>query len=100
MMTRKVHCAVLADDTNLLFDNKCPSEKTCVVNNKLKLLTDLLRANKLPLNESKTKLLIFRPLRKLNITVPKIKLNSFVLAPEKTVTYFGIEMKTFPGTNK
>ena len=40
MMTRKVHCAILADGTNLLFGNKCPSEKNCVVNNKLKLLTD------------------------------------------------------------
>ena len=58
----------------------------------LKLLIDWLRANKLSLNESKTKLLIFRPSRKLNITVPNIKLNNYILNPEKTVTYLGIEL--------
>ena len=56
------------------------------MNNELKLLTDWLRAKKLSLNESKTKLLIFRPRGKLNITVPNIKLNNFILTPEKTVT--------------
>ena len=60
------------------------------MNNELKLLTDWLRANKLSLNESKTKLLIFRPRRKLNITVPNIKLYNIILTPEKTVTYLGI----------
>ena len=29
-----------ADDTNLLFGNKCPSEISCFMNNELKLLTD------------------------------------------------------------
>ena len=65
-----------ADDTILLFGKKCPSKISRFMNNELKLLTDWLRANKLSLNESKTKLLIFRPHRKLNITVPNIKLNN------------------------
>ena len=70
------------------------------MNHKLKLLTDWLRANKLSLNESKTKLLIFRPRRKLNITVLNIKLNNFSLTPEKTVLYLGIEIEEAHGTNK
>ena len=37
------------------------------------------------------KLLIFRPRRKLNITVRSTIQNSFVLTPEKTVTYLSIE---------
>ena len=72
----RVHC--FGDDTNLISGNKCPSEISCVMNNELKLLTDWLRANKLSLNESKTKLLIFRPHRKLNITVPNIKQKNFI----------------------
>ena len=63
-----------ADGTSLLFGNKCPFEISCVMNNELQLLTDWLRANKISLNESKTKRLIFRPRRKLNITVHNIKL--------------------------
>ena len=34
------HLHHFADDTNLLFGNKCPSEISCVMNNELKLLTD------------------------------------------------------------
>ena len=86
----KVHH--FGDDTNLLFGSKCPSEISCVMNNELKLLTGWLRADKLSLNESKTKLLIFRPSRKLNITVPNIKLNNFIFTPEKYITYVGIEI--------
>ena len=81
-----------ADDTNLLFGNKCPSEISCVMNNELKLLTDWLRANNISFNEFKTKVLIFRPHRQLNMTAPNIKLNNFILTPEKTFTYVGIEI--------
>ena len=62
------------------------------MNNELKLLTDWLRANNISFNEFKTKVLIFRPHIQLNITVPNIKLNNFILTPEKTFTYVGIEI--------
>ena len=62
------------------------------MNNELQLLTDWLRDNKISFNESKTKLIILRPRRKLNMTEPNIKLNNFILSPEKTVTYLGIEI--------
>ena len=63
-----------ADETNLLYGNKNPSVISDVINSELKLVTDWLRANKLSLNESKTKLL-FRPINKLNLTLSNIKLN-------------------------
>ena len=81
-----------ANGTNLFLGNKCPSEISCVMNNQLKLFTDWLRARKISLGESKTKLLIIRPRRKPNITVPNIKLSNFILTLEKTVTYTGIEI--------
>ena len=62
------------------------------MSSELKLWTDWLRANKLSLNQSKTKIFIFRPPRKLNITGPNFKLNNFILAPKKTVTYLGSEI--------
>ena len=70
------------------------------MNNELKLLPDWHRANKLSSNESKTNILIFRPRRKLNITVPNTKLNNFILTPEKTVTYLGIEIDENLSWNK
>ena len=70
------------------------------MNNELKLVTDWLRANKPSLNESKTKLLIFRPCRKLNIAVPNIKLNNFILTLEKTMSYLDIEINENLSWNK
>ena len=55
------------------------------------------------MNESKTKLFVFRPCRKLNITVTNIKLNNFIklkLIPEKTVTYLGIKIDENLSWNK
>ena len=81
------------DDTNLLYGNENPSVISDVINSKLKVVTDWLRANKLPLNESKTKLLLFRPINKLNLTLPNIKLNGHLLTLPKFVTYLGTEIE-------
>ena len=75
-----------ADDTDLLYDNKNISVISDVINSELKLVTDWLRASKLSLNESKTKLLL------LNLTLSNIKLNGHLLTLEKSVTYLGIKM--------
>ena len=48
----------------------------------------------------KTKLLIFRPRRKLNITVPNIKLNKFIATPKNTVTYLDVEINYNLSWNK
>ena len=81
-----------ADDADLLHGNKNPFVKSNVINSELKLVTDWLRANKLSLNESKTKLLLFRPINKLNLTLSNIKLNGHLLTLAKSVTYLGIEI--------
>ena len=81
-----------ADDADLLHGNKNPFVKSNVINNELKLVTDWLTANKLSLNESKTKSLLFRPINKLNLTLSNIKLNGHLLTLAKSVTYLGIEI--------
>ena len=72
--------------------NNNPSVISDAINSELKLVTDWLRANKLSLNESKTKLLLFRPINKLNLTLSNIKLNGHLLTLAKSVTYLGIEI--------
>ena len=81
-----------ADDTSLLFGNKYRSEISCVRNNELQLLSNWLKANKFSLNESKTRILIFSSHRKVNVTVPNIKQNNFILTPENNVIYVGIQI--------
>ena len=61
-----------------------------IINSELKLVTDWLRTNKLSLNESKRKLLLFRPINKLNLTLSDIKLNGYLLSLAKSVTYLGM----------
>ena len=54
---------------------KNPSDIFDIINSELKLATDQLRASRLSLNESKTKLLLFKLINKLNLMLPNIKLN-------------------------
>ena len=61
-----------------------------VINSELKLATDWLKANRLSLNESKTKLLLFRTIDKLNLKLANIKLNEYLLTFAKSVMYLGI----------
>ena len=92
-----------ADDADLLHGNKNPFVKSNVINSELKLVTDWLRANKLSLNESKTKLLLFRPINKLNLTLSNIKLKGHLLTLAKSSKYLGIEIDetlSYLGTTK
>ena len=89
-----------ADHTNLLNGNKNPSSISDVINSELKLVTDRLRANKLSLNESNIKLLLFRPVNKLKLSLSNIKLNGQLLTLSKPVTYLGIEIELYLGTTK
>ena len=61
-----------------------------VINSELKLATDWLKANRLSLNESKTKLLLFRTIDKLNLKLANIKLDEYLLTFAKSVMYLGI----------
>ena len=55
------------------------------INNELNLLTDWFRANKLLLDESKTRLLVFRTSRKLRITATNIEQYQTYFNPSKDV---------------
>ena len=57
-----------ADDTNLLPPDNSLKKINKHINQDLKVLTTWLRANKISLNTSKTKTLLFRPKSKRNIT--------------------------------
>ena len=67
----------------------------------LTILSNYSVSLKFSLNESKTKLLLFRPINKLNLTLSNIKLNGRLLTITKSVTYLGIEIdKTLSWSNQ
>ena len=57
------HCSIFhyADDTNLLLIDKSLKKIISRVNHDLSLITDWLKANKISLNTSKTKIMIYKP---------------------------------------
>ena len=79
------HCKVyhFTDDTNLLIFNKSLKIFNKLLNIDLKNVTNWLNANKISLNVSKTKLIIFKPKRK--------PLNGKRLYPADLVRYLGVK---------
>ena len=73
-----------ANDTNLFYGNKNLSVISDITNSEIKLVIDWLIADKLSLNESKTKLLLFRPINNLTL-----KLDSHL--PKKVVLFTSLE---------
>ena len=83
---------LFAGDANLLYDNKNPSVRSDVINSELKLVTDWFRVSKLSLNEFNAKLLLFRSINKLNLTLSNIKLHEYLIILAKSVTPLGTEL--------
>ena len=79
-----------ADDTNMLIKNKSLKQLQKHLNLDLRTLNNWLKANKISLNASKTKFIIFRhPNKKINYDL-KIKINGKKLFPSAWVKYLGI----------
>ena len=89
-----------ADDTNLLFANKNIGTIESNVNYELKILVDWLRSNKLSLNELKTELIMFHPIKKKLPRSPNIKLNNYKLKLKSHVKYLGITIDEVLPWNK
>ena len=82
-----------ADDTNILYASKSIKTIETVLNHELKLASTWLCANKLSLNEDKTKLIIFHSRNKvLNENSISIKLNNKKLSLSKSVNYLGLSI--------
>ena len=88
------------DDTNLLFANKNIGAIESNVNYELKILVDWLRSNKLSLNELKTELIMFYPIKKKLPPSPNIKLNNYKLKLKSHVKYLGITIDEVLSWNK
>ena len=95
-----------ADDTNLLVSNSCTKKIQNQINLDLKYLCKWSKANKISLNASKTKLLIFRhqnkpimyrknPEDKLSMWNINIKIDGKKIEPSTHVNYLGILIDSF-----
>ena len=81
-----------ADDTNLINFNSSIKVINKQVNKDLKTLSDWLNANKIFLNVSKTKLVLFRSAKKQLDFGLKLKLNGKRLYTTNSVKYLGVKI--------
>ena len=88
------YCSVhhFADDTDLLNDISSVKRMNKQVNQDFKNLTNWLNANKIFLNVSKTKIVLFKSSRKLTDCRLKLKVNGERLYPTNSVKYLGINI--------
>ena len=84
----KVHH--FADDTNLLLISKSLKQINRLINHDLSLLVQWLRSNKISLNTSKTKIIIFRPKGKLIIKHLNFRISGEKINTSSTVNYLAV----------
>ena len=84
-----------ADDTNLLIIHKSLHNLSHKMNNDLKNLCHWLTANKIPLNTTKTELIIFRKPSQKQLPDFKILINGKRLIPSQSIKYLGIYLDEF-----
>jgi hypothetical protein len=56
---------LFADDTNIFFSHKSPAQLIQILNDEIKKLTEWFKSNKLSLNLTKTKFIVFKPRQKV-----------------------------------
>ena len=79
-----------ADDTNLLLVDKSLKKINKHVNHDLALITVWLRANKISLNTSKTKIVLFRSKRKTITKKLNFRISGQNIPISKSVKYLGV----------
>ena len=81
---------LFADDTNAIYKHKSYTELKKMIDNDLIILSDWFRANKLALNESKTKYIIFHTIYNKPPQDFTISLNNTVLERVQSTKFLGV----------
>lgn len=84
---------MFADDTNLFYSNKCIKTLFKQSNEELKRIHEWFIANKLSLNVTKTKYLLFHKKRmseNLPLKLPKLSINNEVIKREESLQFLGV----------
>ena len=95
------HCSELlsiilfADDTNVLYSNTCLKTLNDVVQIEMNKISNWLNVNKLSLNTSKTKFILFRSKNKQPKHSLKFQINNNFIKQVKNTTFFGIVVDEF-----
>ena len=81
---------LFADDTNIFYSNSCLEAINKVVQTEINKVTEWLNVNKLSLNITKTKFILFRSINKKPKHDVKIAINNMSLDQVKCTNFLGI----------
>ncbi len=90
-----VSIILFADDTNILFSHTCLKTLNEIIQIEMNKITDLLNVNKLSINTTKTKFILFRSKNKKPKHDIKIFLNNENIKQVKNITFLGIVLDEF-----
>jgi hypothetical protein len=79
-----------ADDTNAFYSNSCLKTLSSTIQNELDKVVQWLNANKLSINESKTKIVIFKCKNKSLDSRITIKINNDIIKQVPSVQFLGV----------
>ena len=81
---------LFADDTNIFYSNKCLKTLSNIIQTEIDKVAEWLNVNKLSLNTTKTKVILFRSPNKKPSQIIKININGKNIEQVKTTTFLGI----------
>jgi hypothetical protein len=81
---------LFADDTNIFYSNKCLKTLSNIIQTEIDKVAEWLHVNKLSLNTTKTKVILFRSPNKKPSQIIKISINGKNIEQVKTTTFLGI----------
>ena len=86
---------LFADDTNILYSHTCLKTLNKIIQVELDKITDWLSVNKLSINATKTKFVLFRSRNKKPAQSINISINNENIKQEKHTTFLGIVIDEF-----
>ncbi len=88
--SKLVSFILFADDTNIFYSNKCLKTLSNIIQTEIDKIAEWLNVNKLSLNTTKTKIILFRSPNKKPSQTIKININGKYIEQVKCTTFLGI----------
>ena len=85
-----ISLVLYADDTNAFYSNSCLKTLSSTIQNELDKVVQWLNANKLSINASKTKIVIFKCKNKSLDSQITIKINNDIIKQVPSVKFLGV----------
>ena len=89
-VSKILHFILFVDDTNIFFSHKNPAQLIQILNDEIKKLSEWFKSNKLSLNLTKTKFIVFKPRQKVCHHSFQVSIDSNYIEQVKETVFLGV----------